>query len=92
MAVKAYPQGVVGCGHLGHQHFIGIIQAEPPVSIDPSKLVVDPDPQSKLMSFRMILFPDKGIIDISQAVILIERDQQRPVSYRNITRHISWTL
>jgi hypothetical protein len=88
MAVKTYPEIIIGCGHLGHEHFIGIIQVEPPVSFDPIKLIVDPDTQSKLMSSCMILFPDKGIINISQAVILIESDQQRPISYRNITGHI----
>jgi hypothetical protein len=39
----------------------------------------------------MILFAHKGIINISQAVILIKSDQQRSISYRNITGHISWT-
>ena len=91
MAVKTYSERIIGCGHLGHEHFIGVIQAEPPVSFNPIKLAIDPDPQSELMSSCVILFAHKGIINISQAVILVKSDQQRSISYRDITGHISWT-
>jgi hypothetical protein len=89
VAVKADSERTMGCSHLGHEHFIGVIQAKPPVSVNPAKLTVDPDPQPEFMPSCVILFAHVGIIDIPQTVILIKRDQQRSISDRNITGHLS---
>ena len=66
----------------------GIIQTECPIFIHPVERPIHPDPEPEPVTPRVIFLAYTRVVEVSQAVILIERNQQISISYRNVAGHM----
>jgi hypothetical protein len=87
LALKGYDQSFVAGADLGDQAFRAIFRTESPILGDPVELPIHSDPEAEFVAPGVIFLAHIGIIEIPQAVILIETNQQVPVADRNVTGH-----
>src|SRR5437868_15483301 len=59
--------------------------ARPAFVADPGELAVHPETEAKRMSLRVILFADVWKVDVADLVQLVEGDEQRAITDRNVT-------
>jgi hypothetical protein len=55
--------------------------------VDPGKPAIHPDAETAAIPAHMVFLAHMGIIEIPDAIVLIEANQEAAVSHRNITWH-----
>ena len=87
--IEPHAQPVVLGGDVGDERVFLIAQRLlPGLVVDPGKLTVRPDAELERMPLGMVLLTHVGIVDVPDAVVAIEADEQTTVPYRQITWHL----
>ena len=50
--------------------------------VDPSELPIYPDAELERLTLCVVLLPDVGVVDVSDAVVAVEADEQTTVAHR----------
>ena len=58
-----------------------------PVPPHPGKLVVDPDPKTEELAPNVVLLAHVGVVQVTNAIVLIKADEKPSVTHWNVSRH-----
>jgi hypothetical protein len=75
VALKAYTQDVIRRGDLSDQGFLGIAKLKVPIPVHPGKVTLHPDAEPELVPTRMIFLSHMGVVNVPEAIVLIEGDE-----------------
>jgi hypothetical protein len=73
--------------HLRHETVIVIAQVFFPGGTHPREAAVDPDAESKLLSSRVVLLAYPGEVDVANAIIQIEIDEEVSIAHWDVSGH-----
>ena len=88
--VADQPQGQVRMMQrdLSDQGFVGVVEGALPASVvHPAELSVHPHAKAGGVPNRVVLLAHVWPIQVAQLIGLVEVDQQRTISYRDVTGH-----
>lgn len=83
--MKPYTKGFVSAGNVCQKTFMDVLKIQIPVlPFYPIKPSINPDTKPEFVPVCVVLFANKGIVNISQTVVMIEGYQKTSISYGNL--------
>ncbi len=82
--------GMIGLNARDHRPLF-VLEGDLPVRAQPGEPAVHPHPEAGGMADRLVLLADVRVVDVADAVVAVEGDEELAVAERDVPRHAAYS-